>query len=154
MSICAPTPLLISTGPLSATRCQPCSMMAISGWQAASPGKVATALNLSPHPPCTLSHLFPHAHPAPLCLLNWMVVWDGGSKEGCGAEETKVCCVLTWHQLDGYDGTVWFGLVWFGLVWFLSEHVVNMTSMTEHSHVYVGGSNENAPHSFRHALLI
>lgn len=77
MSICAPTRLLISTGPLSATRCQRCSMTAISGSQATSPGKVLTVNTLS---------------------------WGGGKKEGSGAGETSlllfgIMCAWLLHRV-------------------------------------------------------
>lgn len=87
MSIYAPTPLLISTGPLSATRCQPCSMMAISRWWAGSPGKVATAPQPSPvcqSAPC-LSQ-FPHTPLLPECVFFFFFFlgrWKQGQKEQC-----------------------------------------------------------------------
>lgn len=88
MSIYAPTPLLISTGPLSATHCQPCSMMAISRWWAGSPGKVATAPQPSPvcqSAPC-LSQ-FPHTPLLPECVFFFFFFflgrWKQGQKEQC-----------------------------------------------------------------------
>lgn len=71
MSICAPTLLLISTGPQSATHCQPCSMMPVSCWWATSPGKVTT-------PPPFLVH---RSRPILLdCILG---VFFRGRKKAC-----------------------------------------------------------------------
>lgn len=96
MSICAPTLLLISTGPLSATPCPPCSMMAISCWQATSLGKVATA------PPttttCPLPFPLPYRKKSPPfpCCVCFVCFGAEGRRI-----QTFLCVSLTsWHQLD------------------------------------------------------
>lgn len=112
MSICAPTPLLISTGPLSATRCRPCSMTAISCWQATSPGKVATA----PHPTPTPTHspplppaIWTHPPTHPPLFVFVLSVLVGAEWVRARGITTLLCLHLTsWHQLHcSHDDTMW-----------------------------------------------
>lgn len=133
MSIYAPTPLLISTGPLSATRCQPCSMMAISRWWAGSPGKVATAPQPSPvcqSAPC-LSQ-FPHTPLLPECVFFFFLGrWKQGQKEQC-----LQCLFLTSAVNVGSIRACVFNpkkmpRALFFLSW--TSHAVNMTSIIRRS---------------------
>lgn len=94
MSICAPTLLLISTGPPSATRYRRCSMTAISGWRVAGLGKVAPP-TLSPSAPPPPPPVFP-----PSCTVCFICLTDFiGNQNGCRA---MIAVSFSWpHGLSG-----------------------------------------------------